>query len=378
LGIRHHLATPGADVVAVVGDLVALHSSDPGTVFLSAQARVDGFRRQDLETALYDERSLVRMHGMRRTLFVFPAAWAETVNDACTRTYLAAERTRLVGYLESQGLANDGEAWLDDVALRALESIGRRGAATAAEIKEDVPEFGLKLHLGEGKSWGGSFGVSTRILFLLATAGKILRGRPRGSWLSSQYQWVVTAQWLGFDLEHGDERLARANLLGRWLGPFGPATEIDVRWWTGWTAARTRTALRDIGAVKVELNGGEGYVHPDDQDQQPTTEPWAALLPALDPTVMGWKERHWYVGEHGARLFDRNGNAGPTIWWSGKVVGGWAQTPDGSVAIELLEDLGREATQAIENRAHCLEQWLGTHRPIPRFRTPLEKGLTKS
>ena len=42
----------------------------------------------------------------------------------------------------------------------------------------------------------------------------------------------------------------------------------------------------------------------------PTAGPGLALLPVLDPTVMGWKERDFYLGGHGPALFDRNGNAG--------------------------------------------------------------------
>ena len=63
-------------------------------------------------------------------------------------------------------------------------------------------------------------------------------------------------------------------------------------------------------------------------------EPWAALLPVLDPTVMGWKERDFYLGPHGPLLFDTNGNAGTTAWWDGRIVGCWAQDPDGVVRAE--------------------------------------------
>lgn len=51
--------------------MVCLHATDPGTVFLSAQARVSGMTVGDLERALYVDRSLVKHMAMRRTLFVF-------------------------------------------------------------------------------------------------------------------------------------------------------------------------------------------------------------------------------------------------------------------------------------------------------------------
>ena len=108
-------------------------------------------------------------------------------------------------------------------------------------------------------------------------------------------------------------------------------------------------------------------------------QPWAALLPALDPTAMGWRERAWYVGEHTAALFDRSGNIGPTAWWDGRIVGGWAQRQDGEIAVRLLEDVGAEAAAAIAAEAERLREWIGPgSRITPRFRTPLERELSGS
>jgi hypothetical protein len=90
---------------------------------------------------------------------------------------------------------------------------------------------------------------------------------------------------------------------------------------------------------------------------------------------MGWKERAWYRGDHAGALFDTNGNAGPTVWWAGRVVGGWAQRPDGEVVVRLLEDVGAEARARVADEAGRLGSWLGDVRLVPRFRTPLDKEL---
>jgi hypothetical protein len=91
---------------------------------------------------------------------------------------------------------------------------------------------------------------------------------------------------------------------------------------------------------------------------------------------MGWRERAWYVGAHAAALFDRSGNIGPTAWWDGRIVGGWAQRKDGEVAVRLLEDVGAEATAAIAAEAQRLREWIGPGTTVtPRFRTPLEREL---
>ena len=78
----------------------------------------------------------------------------------------------------------------------------------------------------------------------------------------------------------------------------------------------------------------------------------------LDPTVMGWKERRFYLGEHGPQLFDRNGNAGTTAWWGGRVVGCWVQDGDGVVEVRLLEKLPAAARKALAAEAERLTGWL--------------------
>ena len=135
-------------------------------------------------------------------------------------------------------------------------------------------------------------------------------------------------------------------------------------------------ALAAVAAVEVSFEGGTGLVLDDDVAPVAPPAPWAALLPALDPTTMGWAGRSWYLGRLGPMLFDRSGNIGPTVWWDGRIVGGWAQRKDGEIALRLLEDVGADAVAAIEDSDDRLRTWLGEVRVTPRFRTPLERALT--
>jgi hypothetical protein len=380
LGLRHRLARAAASVEETAEALVGLHSSDPTSVYLSARARVRGFAPGDLEDALYERRSLARMLGMRRTLFVVPREVAAVMDEACTKALAPPERRRLVGMLEDQGVASAGEGgrWLRRVAAETLEALARRGPSTARELTKDVPDLGAKLVFGEGRTWAGTMGVSTRVLFLLAAEGEILRARPLGTWVSGQYRWARTEDWLGEPLTTIDHAEACADLLGRYLHAFGPVTTTDVRWWTGWTARLTATTLEAIGAVEVGLDEGVGWVLPDDLDRVTSTRRWVALVPGLDPTIMGWKDRGWYLGEHGPPLFDRNGNAGPTVWADGRVVGGWIQRASGEIAVELLERVDARTRTAIDAERDRLRTWLGDVRVTPRFRTPVEQALSRS
>ncbi len=258
-----------------------------------------------------------------------------------------------------------------------MAALRARGEATAAELTRDVPELRTQISFGEGRKWAGTVGLSTRVLFLLAAEGRIIRARPRGSWISSLYRWAPMDGWVRGGLGELPPDDARRELVRRWLAAFGPGTLADLRWWTGWTVGEVRRALEAIDVAEVDLDGATGLVLANDLEPVDETEPWAALLPALDSTVMGWTARGWFLGEHGPALFDRNGNAGPTVWWDGRVVGGWGQSASGEVVFRLLEDVGFDAVEAIESAAARLSAWLGRVRITPRFRTPLELELSR-
>ena len=326
--------------------------------------------------ALYDDRSLLKVLGMRRTMFVMPRNLAGVVQAAVTDALAAAERKRMVQMVTGAGIDEDVEGWIADVERQTLEALELLGSATANELAKRVPGLRLQISFGEGRKWAGQVGVSTRMLFLLATEGRVVRGKPRGTWLSSLYEWAPTAKWLGSKLDRPPADIAQCELVRRYLAAYGPATARDVQWWTGWTVATTKKALAASGAAEVALDQGEGFALSGDKNETAAVSPWVALLPALDTTTMGWAGRGWFLGRHAGSLFDRNGNAGPTVWADGRVVGGWAQRKSGEVVYRLLEDIGRRAEQRVGAQAARLESWLGDSRIIPRFRTPLEAELT--
>jgi Winged helix DNA-binding domain len=373
LARRHHLApeVPAAGAVELAGRLVGLHASDPASVFLAARARIPGFAPADLERAMYDEGALRKHLAMRRTLFVFPTELLPVVQAACTNRVLAAERKRLVRDVEQHGIAADGARWLAKAERATLKALAQ-GAATGAELSKAVPELRAKISIGEGRSWAANVGMTGRVLTVLAAAGRVVRGRPVGSWTSSRHRWALDADGSIPAMSESD---ASTELVRRWLESFGPATLTDLTWWTGLGVTKIRPAAAALGVVEVDLDGEPGVVLPDDLDPVPPVAPWAAFLPTLDPTTMGWKRRDWYLGEHGPALFDTSGNAGPTVWWDGRVVGGWAQRPNGDVVYRLLEDVGTDAATAVEREAARLQEWLGSTLLTPRFPSPVGRTL---
>jgi len=268
-------------------------------------------------------------------------------------------------------------AFLAEVADATVDALRQRGEATGAELSTDEPRLRTAVAMAEGKSYGANQNITSWVLMLLSAQGRIVRGRPKGSWISSQWRWSPVETWLPGGLVEQAAPSARAELVRQWLRAFGPGTVADLRWWTGWTAALVKQALAVVAPVEVDLGGGEtGLVLADDLEPAPTPDPWVALLPALDPTPMGWSQRSWFLGDHAAALFDRSGNVGPTVWSDGRIVGGWAQRADGPIVYRLLEDIGSEATAAVGKAAARLTDWIGPASVTPRFRTPLERELS--
>ena len=378
--VRRHRLAPAdraTDPLTVARSLVCLHATDAVSVFLSIQARSDGLAPADVERALYDERSLVRMLAMRRTLWAVPRELVPVVFAAATKGVAATQRKRLEGFIRDSGVSTRPNAWLTRAGNAAFAAVAARGEAMTREVVADVPLLATKLRFGAGR-WVTEQSAGARVLPQLAMEGRLVRGRPRGSWISPQFRWVTTEDWLGGPIEELDVAAAQAELLRRWLAAFAPATDTDIRWWTGWTARETRAALAAVPHVEVDLDGATGYVLAGDLEPTPPAEPTAALLPTLDPTTMGWKERDWYLGEHAGILFDSNGNAGPTVWWDGRVVGGWSQRRSGEIVYRLLEDVGADAVAAVEREAARIGAWLGDVRFSPGFLPPFQRALAES
>jgi hypothetical protein len=379
---RQLLGTPVDSVGEIAEALVALHATDPVTVYLSARAR-SRCAAEDVDEALYQERAMVRMLGMRRTVFVVPAGLADVVQAACTDDVARRMRRGLEKDLAAGGIGDgDAGAWLravEDGVLRALAARG--GGATGAQLATDEPRLRTQLVYAPGKAYGGPANITSRVLILIAAEGRTIRGHRRGGWTSGQFEWFLPEAWLDASEKGGlgaglDAGVARAELARRWLTAFGPGLTADLQWWAGWTGAQTKAALAALPVAEVDLGGQAGVALADDLDFPAEVPPAAALLPALDPTPMGWQSRSWYLDPlYVPALFDRTGNVGPTVWWSGRVVGGWAQRASGEVVYRLLEDVGADGAAAVAASAAALESWLGTARVTPRFRTPLEREL---
>ena len=377
LAVRHGLARPYPSIEEATAALTVLHATEAATVHLGLWARVAGVRVADVERALYDDRSIVKQLAMRRTLFVFPRELLPATWGSASARVAGQQRTLVAKDLRSNGLTDDPDAWIAAVTAEVLDLLDDGKPRTTAQVRESVPLLSGRVVRGNPDSkWGGEVPLAPRVMTLLGAEGRVVRAENAGHWRLNKPAWTTAAHWLGEVPEALPEGEGYAALVRRWLWTFGPGTEADLVWWLGATKSIVRRALAEVAAVEVALDdGATGWVLPDDTDPVDPVAPWAALLPTLDPTVMGWKERGFYLDPADTPyLFDSNGNAGNTAWWDGRIVGCWVQDDEARVHLVLRDDVGADARTALEAEAERLTAWLDGVRITNVYASPQMRG----
>ena len=350
---KQHLAGgDDAPLLEVVDDVVGLHGTSATGPYLSLHARLERFSRADLDRELYERRSLMRLKAMRGTVFVFTHELAPIAHAATRRLFVAPER-RAVGLAtgEYQALA---PALLDALRGRSLSAVELR-VATRSDVSL-APVVGV-----------------------LADEGRIVRDRPAGSWRSVTFRYRRWDETLpGVDLAACSENEAIRRLLLRYVAAYGPVTVADMAWWSGLGSRivrRTLDQLRDR-TTEVELAGSAGryLVTTDDlADLEAATSdggPLVALLPALDPLIMGFRERDRFLDpRHRDFVFDRGGNGTSTVLIDGVVAGVWdvADAPDPHVRV-LLFDANDPAREPVLERARRVGSfWFEAEVPVVEY-----------
>jgi hypothetical protein len=373
LARRHGLAPAHrhADPVAATTAMTVLHATEPSSVYLSLHARVDQLSVAAVDDALNVARSVVKQLAMRRTLFGFPRDLLPAALGSASARVAATELKRLAADVERSGVATEGIAWVEATAAAVLACFGDDGEFDATTVRSLVPAAGTRVVAGSGR-WTQAAPVVPRVLTLLGARGLLVRGRNAAHWRISRPLWTPTGAWLGAEPARLPETEGYAELVRRWLWTFGPGTEVDVAWWLGATKAAVRRALADVGAVPVALDTGDvGWVLPGDEVSDDDVEPWVALLPALDPSTMGWKQRAFYLDPADVPfLFDAVGNGGTTAWSDGRVVGCWVQRPDASVRVVYRRDPGARARRALAAEAERLTAFVEGGVVSPVFASP--------
>ena len=356
---KQHLApgTAGSDVQCIVRDVVALHATSAVTPYLSLRARMTAFQPAQLDIELQLEHRLVKVLCMRQTVHVVEITDLHMIMAATGERLHANARRELRQLLRWSGARGPTEeqAALDRLQAAVVEVITTRGPSTAAELSEAIPELRRRFHYAPGKPYGGMATLGSVLLPRLTLLGLLVRGRPRGSWRSNQYEYALLRDWLPRgELPSIPPDHAQAQLVKRYLAAFGPATLEDATWWAGWNKGEARRALLalDNAVIQLDIQGlGAGFwLLASDMPTLLSTRPQdpgtVQLLPSLDGYIMGYHDRRRFLDpDHYDQVFDPSGNAFASVWLNGRVAGIWHETDQG-LELLLWEDFAAEEVAA--------------------------------
>ena len=208
------------------------------------------------------------MLAMRRTLWAVPRELVPVVFAAATRAVAATQRKRLEGFVRDSGVSTRPGAWITRAGNAAVAAVAARGEAMTTEVVADVPLLAKKLRFGSGR-WVVEQSAGARVLPQMAMEGRLVRGRPRGTWISPQFRWVTTEDWLGGPIEDVDVARRRPSCCAAGSPPSAPRPRPTSAGGRAGRRARPRAALAAVPHAEVDLGGATGYVLADDLEPTP-------------------------------------------------------------------------------------------------------------
>jgi hypothetical protein len=324
---RQLLDERAPDALAAARRLCGLHAQVASCTELIAGIR--SAAPPALDTALWQDRTLVRTWAMRGTLHLLPAdeleVWTGALADRESRRRFPPSWERYHGVTVPQLRA------ITDAVGEVLGATPLTRTELATAITEHLADPALAEPLSVG--WGA--------LFKPAAARGLLCSGPS---VDGAVTFVAPSAWLGRALAPVEPAVANREVLLRFLAANGPATPADVaRWWGEQPAPAKRWVREHADALAaVEIDGEPGFfVRAEDADELDSTPEGAgdvALLPGFDPWVIApisHRKRAIPQG-HESAVSRTAGWISPVLVVDGAVAGVWEQERrDGDVTITL-------------------------------------------
>jgi hypothetical protein len=244
----------------------------------------------------------------------------------------------------------------------------RRYAALSAKIAEVLA--GRSMTAASIRSALGVRKEISSVLYRMCDEGILLRDQGEQGWKDRSVYYRLFREVLP-EVELGSigETEAMAAVVEQYLRCFGPASEGDIVWWTGFAKSEVQRAVGVLAhrVIRVPLaeDGRPALLLQDDLESLERTQlperPLVSLLPLLDGYLMGFRERARYLRpEHRDFVFDRGGNVTSTVLLNGNIVGvwDWEEEPRPVVKVHYLVRVNRESRALVEEEARKVGRFL--------------------
>ena len=332
----------------MVRDVGGIQAQMESAAKASLWARVMGLTREDVDRALWEDRSLVKLWVMRGTVHLISSDDLGIYLLGLRKEGLFRERQ----WMRRYGLREDDFRAMPRAAEEALSS----GPLTRRQLGEAVVEqLGERARKWVEHGYGG-------VIRLASIEGKVCFGPNQGQ----EITFVLLDDWLG-PRSMGPSEQAETDLLRRYLHAYGPATPRDFAAWAGMRMGIVREiwerAKDDLQTVMVD--GKEAHLLATELDQIPAeghAGTSVRLLPYFDVYLLGHKEKgHLVDPAYYKRVYRKAGWISQAILVNGRVIGVWTQKATGkrlTVTLEPFEPLDREVRQAVVEEAANLGRFL--------------------
>jgi DNA glycosylase AlkZ-like len=234
-------------------------------------------------------------------------------------------------------------------------------AELAGRVHDSLLEFGREPRTrAEVLAWlrdthGVDHDGGAGLWYALRTVGRLTHEPASGAWKPPR-----VTRYVLIDHEQIDPLPARASLVRRYLGAFGPATRADIAEWSG-------LRVRDFEPTLAALEPLRRFR--DERERELLDLPRAPLpagdspaqvrfLPRFDNLVLSHADRTRVISdEHRRTVIHGAGMVEATFLVDGFVAGLW-RVERGRVRTEPLEPLPRGRRQEVADEAARLEAWL--------------------
>jgi len=362
---RHHLVerAQASALARVAGDMAGTQAQVLSAAQMSLAARTRDISVEDVEHALWRDRTLVKTWCMRGALHLIPS------KDFAVFVRGSRRDARSTAWMVRRGFPIDAV----DRLVRGMRAVLDR-PLTRTEIAERVSaSLGVKVLAKSGRGWGGKsnatgFRIAGTVLsldgivFLACTRGLACFGPSRGA----EATFVRPEEWIRNWKDRPAEQ-AELELLRRYLGAHGPATVRDFAHWTYMTAADARGIWGHLEVELAPVNIGRqvGWVLRDDVPalkRAKLESTVVRLLPNFDSFLLGVKDKsHLVDAAHYKRVYRPQGWLSPVVLIDGRVAGVWSYSRKRrrlEIRVEAFQTLRSADRAAIRDEAEELRRFL--------------------
>lgn len=334
------------DIIQITNNICGLHSTNITTSYLSLFARSNTFFKPELEKELYINKTLGRIRGMRRTLFIETREMISIVHPATSQLI----NKSFEKYMEVRGITLKD---YQDISKRIIEILKGK-EQSAAEIRAQL-DSNLDI---------------PGIIQIMCNNKLLIRGRPIKDWKDKRNKYAIFHEYFpDIDIHEFNEKQAIHLLVQKYVKTYGPVTDNDISWWSGLTKTKIREPLKNLEPQlkRIQISGlkGDYIVFKEDLDLMEKSDmnkkPTLTMLPELDPYPMGYKERDRYLDASVRKyVFDRSGNITATILLDGRVIGVWdtEEKPECTVKLHLFASIEEETYKELYSKAQLIGRFI--------------------